>query len=834
MSKRSRFINCLIVSVLFLQLFLPVVSAEESTDPNALRSDEQNVVTADEGLQHAAENEKLAENEEQDPIEGDNENLNTTNDEGQVESQVDEVQIENNVHQVSESDVKEEENQEVIVHQGMTIANPTNVYAEPTTSSNIVKSYKPGIILELEEYNTEFLKVNLDHLSGFVKKSDIELDVQQENLQGFAGKHPVNVYDSPDRNSKVLKSYSYGRILKYRTFTAEWYVATVYINGNPETGYIHKDDVGETVTNHRGVSLKNKTHVYSNPNESSSVIKSYPKGRILKYKAYNSKWYIATVYINGKKSTGYIKHSDVDNVVSEQETLRGIGIRIPTNVYASPNTGSKVLKTYRQGHSLKYRTFSKDWYEATVYIDGEKKTGYIYKADTGNNNTALYGYSINHFTPVFSNASPSSAIVKTYQKGTLLKYQAHNSDWFKATVYVKGKKTTGYIRKQDVGNAPILQGVAQKRVNVYSRTSTGSSVLKSYKKGSILKYRPLDRNWFIATVYINGKPRTGYIYKKDVKLIVPTGNTNIVNPMQVYSYNKMVRDIQELYKAYPDLISYKVIGKSEYGRNIYAVSIGNGKPTAFINGSHHAREWLTTNLNMYMIEQYAKAYYKNQKIDGYDVRKILNGTTLWFVPMVNPDGVTLQQQGLKAFPKSLHSQLIKMNGGSKNFKRWKANAKGVDLNRQYDAGWKTIRYNTGKPYYKNFKGYKAASAAETKAILKFVREINPEMSVSYHSTGKIIFWNYLQTGSRYARDHAYARQLAKMTGYSLVYPVGIPSGGGFTDWFISSQKKPAFTIEISRYYYETNPPLSEFPGAWRENKAVGLFIAQESAKLYKK
>ena len=267
MSKRSRFINCLIVSVLFLQLFLPVVSAEESTDPNALRSDEQNVVTADEGLQHAAENEKLAENEEQDPIEGDNENLNTTNDEGQVESQVDEVQIENNVHQVSESDVKEEENQEVIVHQGMTIANPTNVYAEPTTSSNIVKSYKPGIILELEEYNTEFLKVNLDHLSGFVKKSDIELDVQQENLQGFAGKHPVNVYDSPDRNSKVLKSYSYGRILKYRTFTAEWYVATVYINGNPETGYIHKDDVGETVTNHRGVSLKNKTHVYSNPNE---------------------------------------------------------------------------------------------------------------------------------------------------------------------------------------------------------------------------------------------------------------------------------------------------------------------------------------------------------------------------------------------------------------------------------------------------------------------------------------------------------------------------------------------------------------------------------------
>lgn len=59
---------------------------------------------------------------------------------------------------------------------------------------------------------------------------------------------------------------------------------------------------------------------------------------------------------------------------------------------------------------------------------------------------------------------------------------------------------------------------------------------------------------------------------------------------------------------------------------------------------------------------------------------------MWFVPMVNPDGVTLQQEELKAFPISLHASLLEMNEGSKNFKRWKANAKGIDLNRQYKAG----------------------------------------------------------------------------------------------------------------------------------------------------
>ncbi|GKU85049.1 M14 family metallocarboxypeptidase [Niallia sp. NCCP-28] len=305
----------------------------------------------------------------------------------------------------------------------------------------------------------------------------------------------------------------------------------------------------------------------------------------------------------------------------------------------------------------------------------------------------------------------------------------------------------------------------------------------------------------------------------------------IVNPKQTYSYNQMVEDIKKLQKAYPSLISYKVIGKSEYGRDIYAVSLGTGTATAFINGSHHAREWLTTNLNMHMLEQYAISYQKKTKMNDYDVRKILANTKIWFVPMVNPDGVTLQQQGLKAFPKSAHAELIKINDGSKNFKRWKANAKGIDLNRQYDAGWKNISNNAKGPSYSHYKGKTPASAKEIKAILSFVNSINPEMSVAYHTSGKILYWNYKQT-SNYKRDLAYAKKIGKMTGYSLVYSGKNPSGGGFTDWFIQTKKRPGFTPEISNYYKDTNPPISEFAGAWKENKGVGLYVAQESYTLY--
>lgn len=107
----------------------------------------------------------------------------------------------------------------------------------------------------------------------------------------------------------------------------------------------------------------------------------------------------------------------------------------------------------------------------------------------------------------------------------------------------------------------------------------------------------------------------------------------------------MVRDISELEKAYPNLISKRIIGQSVDGRNIYAVKLGKGKTEIMINGSHHAREYITTNLLMEMIDVYAYAYSKNLRVNGYPVRSILNNASIWFVPMVNPDGVTLVQKG---------------------------------------------------------------------------------------------------------------------------------------------------------------------------------------------
>lgn len=309
---------------------------------------------------------------------------------------------------------------------------------------------------------------------------------------------------------------------------------------------------------------------------------------------------------------------------------------------------------------------------------------------------------------------------------------------------------------------------------------------------------------------------------------------DLVNPNQFYTYDEMITDMKELAAHYPGLISYKEIGRSEYNRPIYAIKLGKGNANVFVNSSHHAREWITTNLSMDMIDEYATAYTNGDYLGKYNVRDILNKTTMWFVPMVNPDGVTLQQYGLSKFPSADHWKLINMNEGSTDFKRWKANARGVDLNRQYDADWANIKNNTGKPSWSNYKGTAPVNQKESKAIVNFTNQINPEMAVAYHSSGEILYWNFHQTGSWYDRDHAYAKAIGNMTGYRLIYPGSNPSGGGFTDWFIIKYKRPGFTPELGNYAGNTHVPVSEYPAIWSQNKYVGLYVAQEGYKLYVK
>ncbi|TBL77490.1 gamma-D-glutamyl-meso-diaminopimelate peptidase [Paenibacillus thalictri] len=311
-----------------------------------------------------------------------------------------------------------------------------------------------------------------------------------------------------------------------------------------------------------------------------------------------------------------------------------------------------------------------------------------------------------------------------------------------------------------------------------------------------------------------------------------TINKDIVDPYQTYTYELTAQHIDQLAAAYPDLIQVKTIGKTDFDRDIKAVKLGKGEATVLIDGSQHAREWMGTNLIMYMIDRYAYAYEHNMKYGDYIVRDLLNQCSIWFVPMVNPDGVTLQQQGLDAFPEDYHSWFVGMNGGSRDFKRWKANASGIDINRQYPAMWTGIRNSPKYPMFKNYKGSEPAETAEAVSMIHFAYETDPEIAFSYHSSGEVLYWYFNTSPEHMARDKRMADTISNMTGYSQIKPAKDPSGGGFTDWFIAQFGRPGFTAELGPYQVETELPLWTFTDIWDENQAIGLYLASEGYKLW--
>lgn len=308
-----------------------------------------------------------------------------------------------------------------------------------------------------------------------------------------------------------------------------------------------------------------------------------------------------------------------------------------------------------------------------------------------------------------------------------------------------------------------------------------------------------------------------------------TAHAAIVKTNKPYSYELFENDLKLIKKKYKNEVELRTIGTTHLGQNIWAVKLGTGEKNIVLIGSHHGREWLTSMILMKMMETYIHEYHA---MEAAGAKNILDEVSIWFVPMLNPDGVAIQQHNFKQFSAKQKKQIFRMNDDSKNFKRWKANGVGIDLNRQYPSGWESLDQQPGKPSYKFYKGKKPLQAKEVIALTTFIKDINPAIAVAYHTAGEEIFWKY-KNGKNLARDKAIAKKIAKLTGYKLNTPPDDAVGGGFTDWFITAYHKPAMTIEISYLVGETSPPLTIFNKEWKRNRFVGLKLANEAKKISK-
>ena len=243
--------------------------------------------------------------------------------------------------------------------------------------------------------------------------------------------------------------------------------------------------------------------------------------------------------------------------------------------------------------------------------------------------------------------------------------------------------------------------------------------------------------------------------------------------MDIYSF---VRYFYESVKT-----EKTVIGKSLFGRDIYAIKLGDGAPVGIAQYALHGREHITAKL--------AAAQYERQYERGGAAGSI------WLLPLTNPYGALLSQTGITSAPKERRAELIALNGErGEDFSLWKANGRGVDLNVNFPARWGTGAKNVRFAGGENYIGAKPFSEPENLALKQFTEKIRPQYTLSYHTKGEEIYWRFHQPKERCVRDKALAAALSRATGYPLAEAGR--SAGGYKDWCIQRFKIPSFTVEV--------------------------------------
>ena len=265
------------------------------------------------------------------------------------------------------------------------------------------------------------------------------------------------------------------------------------------------------------------------------------------------------------------------------------------------------------------------------------------------------------------------------------------------------------------------------------------------------------------------------------------------------------------------------------GRRIPYLHLGEGKRSVLYVAGHHAMEWICGLPLLAFAHELCCLWQPtvNGGAPGNDNRKddcesagredarqkgaetegafdalctprLLEQYRFVIVPQLNPDGVAMQMAG--ADPEHvLYRRQLNMNGGSTDFSRWQANARGVDLNHNYSVGFCEYRKIEmergilgGAPSL--FSGAYPESEPETAALANLIRLLRPSLILTLHTQGEEI---YFDAPHATPAMHRMAEGLATLTGYQPAVAASTAAYGGLTEWAVRCGI-PSFTLECGK------------------------------------
>ncbi len=264
------------------------------------------------------------------------------------------------------------------------------------------------------------------------------------------------------------------------------------------------------------------------------------------------------------------------------------------------------------------------------------------------------------------------------------------------------------------------------------------------------------------------------------------------------SFDKPVTGIRatlEAWAAADSLIHLDSIGSSVEGRPILAVKIGDRadspqRPNVLFMATHHAREWISTEVAMRLIRHLADSLPARLRV----------ARDIWVISVENPDGYQYTFSADRLW--------------RKNRRPNPDGTFGVDPNRNYPGFWGLDNVGSSPaPGAETYRGPAPASEPETQAIVAFHTAHPPVVAVSYHSYSGLVLHPYGFRMGEIAPDRTVFDALAGtdlapavrdgVPGSSLAYYHPGPSwnlyptNGEYTDWAYRSYGTIPFTPELT-------------------------------------
>ena len=302
--------------------------------------------------------------------------------------------------------------------------------------------------------------------------------------------------------------------------------------------------------------------------------------------------------------------------------------------------------------------------------------------------------------------------------------------------------------------------------------------------------------------------------------IVPKSDSAV--PTSAFGYTELEAGLQRLAEEYPGELELGSIGTSVEGRELYAAVVGceGAQYEVLIQGGIHGRE-------------YIGAYLVYSQLEHVLEQGVPEDVRFHFIPMANPDGVeisrtrTLGEAQLGIYRQQLAAGLTGLSE-AEYAAQWKANAAGVDLNRNFDAGWAQLD-DGAAPASEGFKGAAPEDQPESRALAEYTRQLMPDATLSYHSSGSLIYADYAGAA---AEVNAASRSLGLALGAAAGYPLAETESldeGGFKDWAASALGIPSVTVELG---YGDDPQRPAACAVVRQRNEEAPYVVADWLRQY--